>query len=91
MANITTWLIIGFTLIVIGMLVIFSGTIYSSIQQNITQKFEVGGIIMIGPIPIIFGNSWKAINIAIILAIVLMILAIALIIINRTFLPKIPS
>ncbi len=91
MASIATWLVIGFTLIIIGMLVIFIGTIYSSSQQTSTQKSEVGGVIMIGPIPIIFGNSWKAITLAIVLAIVLMILAIAFILISKGFVLKVPS
>lgn len=91
MASLATWLVIGFTLIIIGMLVIFIGTIYSSSQQTSTQKSEVGGVIMIGPIPIIFGNSWKAITLAIVLAIVLMILAIAFILISKGFVLKVPS
>ncbi|MGC8572618.1 MAG: TIGR00304 family membrane protein [Caldisphaera sp.] len=82
MPNFATWLTIGFILIIIGFVIIFVGAIYSSTQQS-NQKTEVGGVIMIGPIPIIFGSSWKAVTIAIILAIVLMALAIVFMIIGK--------
>ncbi|MGC8567328.1 MAG: TIGR00304 family membrane protein [Caldisphaera sp.] len=91
MPSFATWLTIGFALIIIGFLIIFIGTIYSSSQQSSSQKSEVGGVIMIGPIPIVFGNSWKAATIAIILAIILMALAIAFILIGKAFVPKITS
>jgi Predicted membrane protein len=64
MPGFSTWLTIGFIIIMIGFIIIFVGAIYSSSQQS-NQKTEVGGVIMIGPIPIIFGNSWKAATIAI--------------------------
>ena len=81
MPNFATWLTIGFILIIIGFVIIFVGAIYSSTQQS-NQKTEVG-VILIGPIPIIFGSSWKAVTIAIILAIVLMALAIVFMIIGK--------
>ncbi|AFZ69823.1 putative membrane protein [Caldisphaera lagunensis DSM 15908] len=83
MPDIAIWLTIGIALIMIGFLVILIGTIYSSSKKDQTQKSEVGGVIMIGPIPIIFGNSWRAAKIAIILAIILITLAIVFMLIGR--------
>ncbi|MFP3229972.1 MAG: DUF131 domain-containing protein [Caldisphaera sp.] len=87
MPGFSTWLTIGFIIIMIGFIIIFVGAIYSSGQQS-NQKTEVGGVIMIGPIPIIFGNSWKAATIAIALAIVLMIIAIAFMLVGKGIILK---
>ncbi len=40
------------------------------------RKVDFGGVVMIGPIPIVFGSDKKAAMLAMILAILLMILAI---------------
>lgn len=39
---------------------------------------KVGGVVLLGPIPIIFGSDWRMASLAIILAIVLIIMAILL-------------
>jgi len=60
--------LIGFALIFFGVLAIIAGTILSSD----TNKVEGAGIIMIGPIPIMFGSKRLLLPL-VILAIVLMI------------------
>jgi len=47
---------------------------YENVDIDKNKKTEYGGIILIGPIPIIFGNSEMNVKILIILTIVLMII-----------------
>jgi uncharacterized protein (TIGR00304 family) len=58
----------GTILIIIGFAVVFIGTVFSE------QKANIGGFIMIGPIPIAFGTSPELTIITMILGILLMIL-----------------
>jgi len=79
MASLGLWITVGVILIFIGMAVIIVATLLSALgQQPSQQKAEAGGVIMIGPIPIIFGTSWKMAVIAIVLAIVLIAVALVM-------------
>jgi uncharacterized protein (TIGR00304 family) len=80
---------VGFLIVFIGMLVILAGVFSTAYQSWKTgssgssmEKPETsvrgGGVIMIGPIPIIFGSDVGTVKIVIILAIALMILAFLL-------------
>jgi uncharacterized protein (TIGR00304 family) len=76
---------VGFLIVFIGMLVILAGvfsTAYQSWKTGGMEKTETsvrgGGVIMIGPIPIVFGTDVGAVKVVIILAIALMILAFVL-------------
>lgn len=78
---------LGFLLVFIGILVIIVGVISIAYQAWKTGGMEKpeggvrgGGVIMIGPIPIIFGTDVGALKIVMILAIVLMAIAALLII-----------
>jgi len=62
----------GMGLILIGFLLVFIGTIVSALGGE--GDVEGGGVIMIGPIPIVFGTSRGAAGMAMILAILLMAL-----------------
>jgi uncharacterized protein (TIGR00304 family) len=78
---------LGFLIVLIGMLVIIAG-IFSMVYQSWKigsvgeEKQEPtvrgGGVILIGPIPIVFGSDAGAVKVALIMAIVVMILAFAL-------------
>ncbi len=74
---------LGVILIMLGLFSIVFWMISRSIQENSREKtkenIKAGGVIMIGPVPIIFGSDKKSVLIVILLAIVLMILAIILI------------
>ena len=69
--------------IFIGIIILIIGTALqgssqtSDNQQGSSQTSEVktGGVVLIGPIPIIFGNDKNTIITTVILAIVLMVLA----------------
>jgi len=71
-----TLLLIGFILIFIGTLVIFLG-----LMGRGKGKVEGGGVIIIGPIPIVFGSSQKVSTILVVLAIILTILVLTIYII----------
>lgn len=64
---------IGFIIVLIGVVIIMSGVILSTFNQSQDGKIETGGVILIGPIPIIFGNSKPLIFISIAGALILMI------------------
>jgi len=71
---------IGFLLVVIGILVILAGILtmaYQAWKAGDVEKPGVrgGGVVMIGPIPIIFGTDIGALKLVMILAIVLMAIA----------------
>jgi len=70
---------LGLLLVFIGFLVILAGVFsmaYQAWKTGTEEKPEVrgGGIIMIGPIPIIFGTDVAALKILMLLAIVLMVI-----------------
>ena len=79
---------LGFLIVLIGMLVILAGVFTLAYQSWKTsgeggvEKPETtvrgGGVIMIGPIPIIFGSDMGAVKLAVIMAIVVMLLAFVL-------------
>jgi uncharacterized protein (TIGR00304 family) len=76
---------LGFLLVFIGILVILAGMVSMAYQAWKTGDMEKpeagvrgGGIIMIGPIPIIFGTDVAALKIVMILAIALMAIAVIL-------------
>ncbi len=73
-----TWFMIGFLVVLVGVFIIMAAGIYYAYRQASQSKAEVGGVVMIGPIPIVFGTSWKMAIIAMALAVVLMVIALAL-------------
>ncbi len=68
---------IGIVLVLLGTITIILYTVLNSNTKPENKiNAQVGGLIMIGPIPIIFGNSSIAMTIVIILGIILFIIAI---------------
>jgi uncharacterized protein (TIGR00304 family) len=66
-------IIAGVLVIFIGFILVFLGTALQS--TNKASDVKTGGVILIGPIPIIFGNDKGTIVTAVILAVIVMILA----------------
>lgn len=63
----------GILIIFIGFLLIFVGT---ALQASVkTSDVKTGGVILIGPIPIIFGSDKGTVVTAVVMAIILIILA----------------
>ncbi|MEB3779116.1 MAG: DUF131 domain-containing protein [Desulfurococcales archaeon] len=70
--------ILGFVLILLGVLLVFMGVLMSAMQgsQGSRGGVEAGGVVVIGPIPIIFGSSSRAAIIAGVLGLALMVMAL---------------
>lgn len=65
-------IIAGIIVIFVGIILIFAGTLLQSASK--TSEVHTGGVILIGPIPIIFGNDKGLIITGVIFAIIIMIL-----------------
>jgi len=76
----TLLIMLGIILIMLGLFLIVFWVITRSVQEGANSEKNVnvrtGGVIMIGPVPIVFGSDKRSALIAIILAIVLLLLAI---------------
>ncbi len=68
-------ILFGMVLVIIGMIVVFFGILSGSLSKKTGGQSEIksGGVIMIGPIPIIFGSDSQSAQTAILLAIVLIV------------------
>ena len=66
----------GFLLVLVG----FGVVVVAMLSQGRKEGGEVkgGGVVMIGPVPIIFGSDMKWASVAIVLAIILIILTVVL-------------
>ena len=67
-----TLLVVGIVLMIIGFFIVF-WSFASHGQENVEVK--TGGVIVVGPLPIVFGSDKEAVLIAVIGAVVLMALA----------------
>jgi len=78
----TFLIMLGIILIMLGLFLLVFWVITRSVQEGagINSKenanVKASGVIMIGPVPIVFGSDRRSALLAIILAIVLMILAL---------------
>ncbi|MCS7120844.1 MAG: DUF131 domain-containing protein [Nitrososphaerota archaeon] len=86
MAVSTFFFALGFALILIGF-VIVTFSVMLSIMKGVRKgdRARVGGLIMIGPFPIVFGSDKETVKTIILLSIVLLILGIVLIILLRQY------
>ncbi len=71
-------LLFGIIFIIIGFVLLFIYFIYEIFKATKEKKTEVkgGGVVLIGPIPIIFGTDVESVKFVIILAIILLIVAL---------------
>ncbi len=68
---------LGFALVIIGLVIVFLATFLLAFSPTRTKgKAKGGGIVFIGPIPIIFGTDKESVKILLILAIILLALMI---------------
>lgn len=72
MIKANTLVLSGIIVIFIGIILIFVGTALQASSKN--SEVHTGGVILIGPIPIIFGNDKSLIVIGIVFAIIIMVL-----------------
>ena len=57
MVNYNSIILLGFAVIILGIFMIFIGTALQSSSSDSKTEVHTGGVILIGPIPIIFGND----------------------------------
>jgi uncharacterized protein (TIGR00304 family) len=67
---------IGVILIVVGFGLALIAALWSSSKDESKARVKVGGVVLIGPIPIIFGSNAKWASLAIVLAIILIVLTL---------------
>ncbi len=65
--------VIGMVIIFIGFLILFIGMFSSSRKEG---NVEAGGVIIIGPVPIVFGSSKNISTLMLILAIILTVIVL---------------
>jgi len=70
------FVVLGIILVLLGFVVIIAATILTENPRSEGRSVRGGGVVMIGPIPIIFGSDAKWASVAIALAIVLIALSI---------------
>ena len=64
-------ILIGITLILAGFLAVFAGILLTAARLE-NADVKGGGVVFIGPIPLVFGTDWKSAVSVAILAIILM-------------------
>ena len=75
---------LGMTFIILGFIITFVAIFIIFIKGiSLRGKVRGGGLIMIGPIPIIFGTDKGTIKILLVLALALMILAVVIMLFPR--------
>jgi len=72
----TVFYAMGITLVVVGVIVIVAAIILASIGGAKKGKVHGAGVIMIGPIPIIFGTDKKSVNSVLVLSLSLTIIVL---------------
>ncbi len=71
---------LGMGMVVLGFLLVFIGILLGALSGE--SEVEGGGVIMIGPVPIVFGTG-RAATLTVILAVLLMVLWIVAILLMR--------
>ena len=82
MAELTTLILLGMALILIGFFVIFAGVLLAASKAE-KGRAEAGGALIVGPFPIVFGTSTKALVLTVVAAIALLAIALILLLLFR--------
>lgn len=83
MGSLTIWLVIGWLMIAAGIIVSLIAALALFLRaagRRRARGFRGGGLVMLGPIPIIFGTDKEIIKTLILLSIALIAIALAFII-----------
>ena len=71
MTDSATLYTLGFMLIFVGVVIFLLATVLITLKRGGTGKTKSAGIIIVGPIPIIFGSDKKSIKDILVLSIIL--------------------
>lgn len=75
------WLAAGMALFLLGVFLMFLAILLEASKASREEergKAEAGGVVIIGPVPIVFGTSQRVAKVVLILALALTILAVLL-------------
>ncbi|MCC6043296.1 MAG: DUF131 domain-containing protein [Desulfurococcaceae archaeon] len=78
-----TLMLIGVLLIIVGFALIFLSTITKESREE--SRVEAGGVLVIGPVPIVIGTSQRIAKAVLILALALFIVAIVFFVLTQWF------
>jgi uncharacterized protein (TIGR00304 family) len=78
-----TLVLIGVLLIIVGFALIFLSTITRESREE--SRVEAGGVLVIGPVPIVIGTSQRIAKAVLILALALFIVAIVFFVLTQWF------
>jgi uncharacterized protein (TIGR00304 family) len=78
-----TLVLIGVLLIIVGFALIFLSTIAKESREE--SRVEAGGVLVIGPVPIVIGTSQRIAKAVLILALALFIVAIVFFVLTQWF------
>jgi uncharacterized protein (TIGR00304 family) len=73
MADLTIFLILGIAFVIVGVIVIVIALIRASMGRGEKGRVRGAGVIMIGPIPIIFGTDKKSVKEVLVLTLALVV------------------
>lgn len=74
---------IGVLLIIVGFALIFLATLTRESREE--SRVEAGGVLIIGPVPIVIGTSQRIAKVVLILALALFIVAIVFFVLTQWF------
>lgn len=80
--DLTVFYSVGIVLVVVGIIVIVAAIVVASMGGSKKGKVRGAGVIMIGPIPIIFGTDKKSVKAVLALALAVTIVVLVIIIVN---------
>jgi uncharacterized protein (TIGR00304 family) len=80
--DLAVFIALGFVLVVVGIIIIVAAIILASTGNGKKGKVQGAGVIMIGPIPIIFGTDKKSVKAVIGLALGLSIVVLIIYVVN---------
>ncbi len=73
---------LGIVLIVVGIILTVAAIVLASMSGEKKGKVRAAGVVMIGPIPIIFGTDKKSVKTVLALALVLTIVVLIIIVVD---------
>jgi len=69
--------LLGVSVVLLGFLIVLGGLVYSTVTHSDTVEVKGGGVVFIGPVPIIFGSDSSTAVVVSVMAIVLMIIIVS--------------
>ncbi len=69
-------LTLGFALVFVGIIILIAATILTGVFQGKKGKVKAAGVIVVGPVPIVFGSDKKSVKTLLLLSVILTALLI---------------